>query len=217
MNRNETKWLNNYPDDNEETSPSPPWLIHCLRLAADYTRFTADAAPPTTEAFRERCRQAAEAAMTLEKLRAARERVAGFPPLSLAGFINELASMAKASLSPALAWFGIAELTPLSADNATDLARLAMNIGLSFRETFAHLRIEFAAQSGSEPIYPLLARGGAGDSGGVSMEDCEEILSRVESKFTAQQWKELRRIEDEVRAVYESAEQDADDLFGGAN
>lgn len=217
MNRNETKWLDIYPDDNEDASPSPAWLIHCLRLAADYTRFTADAAPPTTEAFRERCRNAAEAALTLEKLRAARERVIGFPPLSLAGFITELASMAKASLGPALAWFGIAGLTPLSADNATDLARLAMSIGLSFRQTFAHLRIEFASQSGSEPIYSLLARGATNDADGVSVEDCEEILTRVESKFTAQQWKELRRIEDEVRAVYESAAEYDDGLLGGAN
>src|SRR4051812_31954834 len=109
----------------------PDWLLNLLRAARHQD---------VPEGFRQRCRQSAGAALTLARLRRERERI-GFVPLSLPDYVEGMARALGESLSEVLAWLGLRELR--GEDAAAPLARLGHALGMSWRETLAHLRIAF--------------------------------------------------------------------------
>jgi hypothetical protein len=185
----------------------PLWLTAALRLAGDASAFeNLDVGKTeTSESFRDRCRQATARALAILKLRRERQRV-GFLPVALTDYIQGLAKVAEVSLSQVLTSIGVEELNLRAPEHATSLGGLARAIGLSLRETLAHLRIDFAAQREFAPIALLVAHRHSGNPRRSQLDDCEAVLLQVESEYDSKSLRDLRAIEQSIRIAYQGGQ-----------
>jgi hypothetical protein len=186
-----------------EGAEAPRWVAAVLRLAGDAWAFeNRDLATETSDTLRLRCRQAAGQALTILKLRRERQRV-GFLPVPLTDYIQGLAEVAEVSLSQVIASPGIEGSTLRMPECVAALGRLAREIGMSLRETLTHLRIGFAAQRQSSPMTLLAAHRHAGDPRRSQLEDCEDVLSGLESEYDARSLRDLRTIQEAISEAYQ--------------
>jgi hypothetical protein len=153
-------------------------------------------------AFEERCGAAAAAALSVARLREERRRV-GFVPLSLDEYIHGLVKLADVPIAPVLSLLGVEDLSGTESQSARAAARLARAIGMSVREALAHLRIGLAAQFGSAPVSLLVARHRSPGSGRPALEECEDVLRRIESEYDLEGLRTLRQLKAEVGATFE--------------
>jgi hypothetical protein len=184
----------------EDDFTAPEWLIQKLQLAGDYTAFTSDDQPAISEQFRARAREITE---TLDKLRAEREKT-DFSPLPIGDYVNGMAKANNLSLSSTLNWLGISAIHHPDPQSARGFARLGFEIGLSLTETMTRIRIAIARSVGD---FPFNFSHRAGVSRQNDLQVCLSILREVEAKYDQQTLKDLRFIEDEVRAVYQQESQ----------
>ncbi len=186
----------------------PAWFVDALNISRSFALFRdVDAeSEQVAAAFRQRCHDAADVALTMAKLRKERQRV-GFVPLSFADYVQGLVRVAGVSLSSLLAWLGIADVSQTDAGSARALARLAREIGLNLREALAHARIGFAGRIDPAPIPVLVAHRRGGTTARNPLDECEAVLRELESEYDAEALSELRRIESEVCAAFETDEQ----------
>lgn len=182
----------------------PLWVAGAVRLAFDASAFeTLDIqGTATSESFRIKCRRAAANSLTVLRLRRERQRV-GFLPVALTDYIQGLAKVADLSLSEVLTSIGLEELNLRTPQHATSLGSLARAIGLSLRETLAQLRIDFAAQREMAPIALLVAHRHSGNPRRSQLDDCEAVLSQVESQYDPKSLRDLRVIEKTIRIAYQ--------------
>lgn len=182
--------MNKWDEEDDEALAAAPWLDGVLRTAQ------------AEEAFSARCRQAAEAALVVSKLRKERLRV-GFVPLSLAEYIHGLVKLAGVPLAPVFSWLGVNDLASPQPQSVRAAARLARELGISVHEAVVHLRISFAAQVGSAPVSLLVARHRAAGRGRTPLEECEEALAQIETGYDIDSLRKLRDLESEVGVAYE--------------
>lgn len=199
--------MNKRVEKNLETYQPPKWLTDVLRLSQQSAgeggrdEEFAQANPD----FVHRCREAAQIALSITKLRNERQRI-GFVPLSLTDYIQDLVKLTSVSLSQVLAWFGIRELAKPGPDEVGALARLARAIGMSLRETFAHMRIGFATQAGNVPGPLLVARQRSVRSRQTPLEECELALKHIEAGYDLERLRALYNVEMELHEVYGSGD-----------
>ena len=155
------------------------------------------------EAFLERCRQAAECAAMLAKLRKERRRV-GFVPVSLAEYVQDLAKMAGVPLPKVLARHGIADISSPGPRSGKAIARLARELGLGLREALVHVRIGFAERCGLAPVPLLMASRRTAHTSRSLLDHCETVLEQLESACEPYVLNELHEIESELRAAYKA-------------
>jgi len=190
-----------------ESYESPEWLAEVF----DACRRSGSFCPAEGEAeqaspdLMAKYAEAAKVAHHVALLRKERQRV-GFIPLSFADYINGLVKVNSVPLGPVLKWFGIEDLAIPDPSSARAFARLAQELGMSLRESLAHLRIGFAALIDAAPIPLLLARHRPSGLRGSQMEECEAVLGEIESDYDLQSLRQLRRTEFEVRAAYREME-----------
>jgi hypothetical protein len=186
-----------------ESYESPQWLAELLdtyRRSGDFFPADAEAEQVSLELM-SRYAEAARVAHSIALLGKERQRV-GFVPLSFADYIHGLVKVNDVPLDPMLKWLGINDLARPEPSSARAFARLAQEIGMSLRESLAHIRIGFAALVDTAPVPLLLARHRMAGSRGSQMEECEAVLSEIESDYDLQALRELRRTEFEIRAAY---------------
>lgn len=176
-----------------ESSELAPWFADVL--GATLPEASAE------EAFRGRCHEAGAAAHSIARLRHERQRV-GFVPLPLAEYIQGLVKLAGVPLGPVFARLGVTDLTCAEPDSVRGAARLAREVGISLRETLAHLRIGLAAQAGSAPFPLLVARCRATGHRRTPLEECEDVLKQIEVGYGLDGLRKLRNLESEIGAVY---------------
>ncbi len=205
MSREELININGIPDDNilHGRKVKAIVLTH-VESARDLHQFP-DSAPPSFDvspAFRVRCRDAALAPLALARLREERSRV-GFVPLSMADYIEGIAKARGVSLTALLDSHGIAALGPPDAHSAPAFAGLARNLGMSFREALAHIRIGLAEAFEAPPAAILMARARSAPGRRLfPLDQCEAALEHIEASYTPAQSAELRRVESALRAAY---------------
>jgi hypothetical protein len=153
------------------------------------------------KAFKRRCREGANLALSLSSLRKERERV-GFVPLGLAAYLQGLSKVADVSVGPILSWIGIDDLSRLSSASSVSLARLARAIGIELRQALIHLRIGFAEQIDGAPMALLVARQRSTSLTRNSLEECEAVLGELELDYDLESVNLLRRAEFEFRSAY---------------
>jgi len=182
----------------------PKWLDEALRQVFDDGHSTAIEFSEPSEAFRERCREAANVALTIARLRSERRRI-GFVPISLVEYIEGLVKVTGVQIDAVLARFGIDDIRRVTADSVRNLARLAQELNISLREVLIHVRIGFVEKFDSAPVPLLLARHrSAGPR--TKLEECEAILGTAEAEYDRELLNELRRTEFEIRAAYKEGD-----------
>jgi hypothetical protein len=184
-------------------SESSEWLDAALRIYGEsgFLDFeAAEAAPPSTT-FGLKCFAAADVALSIAKLRKERQRAA-FAPLSLTQYISGLVKLAGIDFAPILAWLGVDELPPYEAKSAKTFARLAQAIGMSLRETLAHIRIGFANRLGTAPNSLVIAYGRHTADHRSVLQECEAALMKFESNYNIDNLRELRQIEFGIQEEY---------------
>ena len=182
----------------------PKWLDDALRELFDDGHGTVIEFSPPSEAFRERCREAANVALSIARLRNERRRI-GFVPISLAEYIQGLVKVTGVQSGAVLARFGIDDIKRLTSGSARSLARLAQELDISLREVLIHVRIGFVEKIDSAPVPLLLARHRSAGSRS-QLEECEAILGTAEAEFDGELLNELRRTEFEIRAAYKEGD-----------
>jgi hypothetical protein len=189
-----------------EMYESPQWLEDVLRLSLDEPslRRSETKFEPPSEAFRQRCQEAADIAASIMKLRRERQRI-GFVPMSLADYIQGLIKVAGVQLTTVLARFGVEDVSLSTPGSARKLASLGKELGIGLREILAHVRIGFVEKIDSVPVPLLLAHH---RSAGLrdQLGECEAVLGLVEAEYDAERLNELRRTEFEIRAAYKQGE-----------
>lgn len=190
----------------ENYTPAP-WFDECLQLTADYAEFCREEAPPLEPEFRQRCLATVDAARALAKLREQATR-SGFLPLSLTDFLQQLAVLASVRLAEVWAHFGLSEAMQPTSENAQSFARLALTLGLSLRQTLAHVRIGLATQWGEFAPTLFAAHRRMGTAITDPLLECEHWLTQIEADYDQAAWREWRQIEMESRAVFAAAESD---------
>ena len=191
--------MSNWNDD--ESYQPPEWLTQALRASAPSILADRDALSAGDPAFEGRCRQAAEAALNIARLRAERQRV-GFVPLPFSDYVEGLVKLASVSMQPVLSWLGVESLSGLEPKVVNACARLARAVGLSLREAATLIRISFAAQVGSAPLSLVVARRRAAGPQRTPLETSEAALREVEAGYDYGTLVELRRVESELDAAY---------------
>jgi hypothetical protein len=189
-------------DSNHEL---PAWLDDKLRLAAAFTAFIQNDAPPVSPEFHARCQQAAAAALAQARMRAEHERGGDhFTPAALSDYLRDLAQSAQVSLAPLLARWDLPELGQPKAGTAHAIGQLAKSVGLSLQETVAHLWIGFAQQCGLQgDLQALLGRQRSHRLNRDLLDDYATALKQLEKKCVPASWREFQQIEHEIRAAYE--------------
>lgn len=192
--------MSNWDEKEEAEAPgTAPWLEGIMRVALP--ALAPGGPAQTDEAFSARCREAAEAALIVSKLRKERLRV-GFVPLSLVEYIHGLVKLAGVPLAPVFSWLGVTDLAAARPQSVFAAARLARELGMSAREAVAHLRISFAAHVGSAPVSLLVARYRSTGLRRTPLEECEEALEQIESGYDLDNLHKLRDLESEIGAAY---------------
>lgn len=190
-----------------ESYESPQWLAEVLdayRRSGDF--FPADdEAEQVSPELMSRYAEAARVAHSIALLAKERQHV-GFVPLSFADFIYGLVKVNDVPLGPVLKWLGINDLEHPEPSSARAFARLAQELGMSLRESLAHIRISFAALGDAAPIPLLLARHRTAGSRASQMEECEAVLGEIELDYDLPSLRQLRRTEFEIRAAYKEIE-----------
>ncbi len=177
-----------------DSDTPPDWVLTLLETV----REGGIPAPfPGQETFLQDCRRAAGTARTLALLRRERQRV-GFVPLPLREYVQGLAEGLKLSLAGTLAWAGLDD----GAWTALGLARLARGLGMSLRETVAHVRIAFARDRDAMAQSLLLARRRAGEERSP-LDEVEFALGQIEARYDRKNLVELRKFEAAIRAAYQ--------------
>lgn len=188
----------------EEERVPATWLSEPLAAALAFERFTSTPVEPTPEKFLQRSRQAAAkaaAARDIAKLKGERAQLS-FVPMSLAEMLDGLARLAGVQLAPLIKGRRTEELTKTNVETIVALARLARQIGFSLREALAHVRLGFAIAQGSAPPTLLLARQRATHARQSQLEACESLLAQLETRYDTQTLRQLRHLEDAVRAEF---------------
>lgn len=184
----------------------PEWLNNTLHLYMGQTlRSRPEAAlERPSEDFLQRCREAADVAASVARLRTGRRQL-GFVPMALADYIRGLAKVAGVQLSVVLARFGLDDAALQDPGSVRGLARLARDLGIGLRETLIHLRIGFVEKIDAVPVTLLLAHHRAP---GVldQLGECEAVLRLAEAKYESGWLDEVRRAEFEIRAAYKEDE-----------
>lgn len=190
-----------------DKTEAPHWLTAALHLTGDAAAFESLGfeAAESSESFRMSCRQAAAGALAILRLRRERQRI-GFSPVSLPEYLQGLVKVAGVSLNQALTSIGVRDFDPRGPKYMSALGRLAQAIGMSFRETLTHLRIDFAAQRQTASINLLVAHRAAGDPRRSQLEDCESVLLQIESEYDSKSLRELQSIEQMICEAYQGAE-----------
>ena len=181
----------------------PQWLTDVLQMSRTGVDFHNPAAETSqiSDAFRHRCHEAAEVALSIMKLQNERQRI-GFVPVSFTEYVHGLAKIAGLSLSAVLSRLGIVELSQPNLSSARAFARLAQELGFSLRETLVHVRIGFAEGLNSAPVSMMVAQRRSGGVRGSQLEECEGALRQLELEYAPKELAEIQRIESEIRATY---------------
>jgi len=179
------------------------WFKTTLRLydKSGFVVFEDEVIKPSSAAFRRKCLDAAEIAISIVKLRRERQRTR-FAPLSFKEYIIGLAKLAEINLAPVLAWFGVKDLSTCDAGSAKGMARLAQGIDMSLRETLTQVRIGFAMRTGAGPAAFAVSHGRSMTGARSTLDECEAALKRAESNYDVDRLRELRAIELGIREAY---------------
>ena len=201
-------------DATARTSPwqPPEWLKRVLLAVDDLEAFSAPTVSPPAEGFVTRCRLAGETAAAIVKLRRERSRI-GFVPMSFADYVQGLTKVARVPLPSVLEFFGIGDLTQIGPMSVAGWASLGRSIGLSAREMLAHMRIAFAGQQDMAPIPLLIAHARSGPTQRDPLEECEEMLLRLESGYAPDQRRQLALVETQIRLGYAVPKRSRDDAI----
>lgn len=156
--------------------------------------------------FVERCESAADAALSVAKLRRERYRI-GFVPLSLGEYIEGLARVAKISLSRVVDWLGIVGFSKFDSPSSAGLVRLAQEIGMTLRELLVHVRIGFAAEFDSSPVALLVARRRRPGDMRSELDNCEDVLLDIEASYAPERKMKLHEITSDLQSLYEEFNQ----------
>ncbi|NOT63836.1 MAG: hypothetical protein HOP19_26775 [Acidobacteria bacterium] len=177
----------------------PVWLDDKLRMAAAYQAFTYDGAPAASPEFHARSQQAVTAALAQAKMSAEHVRHSeNFAPLALNNYLAELAR--AANVSPA---FELPSHDRPQIGTAYAFGQLAKSIGMSLKQTLAHLRIGFAQQCGLQgELQALLAHQRSQRFNRNLLEAYATALTQLEKKCDPASWREFKQIEHEVCAAY---------------
>ncbi len=191
--------------DKAVESESSEWLNDALRIynQSGFLDFEDAEAKPPSAAFSLKCLGAADIALSIAKLRKERQR-ADFVPLPLTEYIKGLVKFAGIDLSSVFAWLGVGNPSTYDAKSAKTFARLAREIGMSLRETLAHVRIEFAQHIGNAPNSLVIAHGRSINAYRSLLEECEAALAKFESHYGIDSLRELRQIESGIRDEYKT-------------
>jgi hypothetical protein len=189
--------MNNQQDYNSEV-----WVEEVLRFCKDSGIFVLTDGTLDPPELVSRYEEAARVGYIVARLRQERERI-GFVPLSFSEYVDGLLKVINAPITPVLVWLGLPGLTQPDATSARSFALLARELGMSLRETLAHLRISFASQLETIPIPLLVARHRVDGAVSSQIVACENALNQIETDYDLQSLKELRGIEIEARKVYE--------------
>lgn len=155
-----------------------------------------------SQAFRQRCRDAALAAYALRRMRQEQEKI-GFVHTTLGGYLRGLAEITKVSLQPLLRWTGIANLDEVSCRTAKGMARLGREVGLNLQETQIMQRIGKAESLGYESLQLAFARGERACSNELTL--CDEELQVIESQYPLRAREELRHIVEITESEFASS------------
>jgi hypothetical protein len=170
----------------------PAWLREALTATS------------TSPEFQARCRHAVSIALSVAKMHQERSRTRLFVDLSLASCLRTIAQEAGVDLKPILEWLQVSSLDVIDTQNIRGVVRLAKEIGLSLRETIAHMRIGFAEPHGfHNPAAQMSFRRGASASG---LEQCESALSEIESGYPLTELQQLRELEGLIHRAYRELE-----------
>jgi hypothetical protein len=199
--------MNNDEMADGDMKQPPGWLSDALGAAGGLLHFSFPDEPDSNDSFIRRCREAAEVALGVAKMRKEQQRI-GFVPLSFADYVQGLVKVSGVSLQKVLARYGIKDLSATDEDSAPLLARLAREVGMGVRETLAHINISLAAQLNAAPMPLLVARYRGVAARQTPVEVCEAVLRQLASDYDLPSLREVRRIEDSIRAVF-SGEQES--------
>lgn len=190
----------------------PEWLDEALHLCLGQTLGNRPevALEQPSEDFLRKCREAADTASSVARLRRGRRQL-GFVPMPLADYIHGLAKVAGIRLSAVLARFGVDETALRDPNSARALAHLAYDLGMGLRETLIHFRIGFVEKIDAVPVTLLLAHH-RGQGMLDQLGECEAVLRLAEAKYESGWLDELRRAEFEIRAAYKEGESEDDNL-----
>lgn len=191
-----------FEDVSTDAYEPPKWLDNALRQT--FARGDAIEFSRPSEAFKARCRTAANVALSIAKLRNERRRI-GFVPMSLAEYIQGLIKVTGVQIDTVLSRFGIDDVTRVTSGSARNLARLAQELNISLREILIHVRIGFLEKIDSAPVPLLLARHRSTGPRN-QLEECEAILGSAEAEYDGELLNELRRTEFEIRAAYKQGD-----------
>lgn len=171
----------------------PVWLTEAL-----------DGAVVST-GFHRRCREAADAALTLAKLAAEREKI-GFVPLSFADYLKGVGRVLGIHLEPVLAWARITDVSHVDSAAVRGFARLWRELGFSAGETLAQLKTSFAERVEGVPLALLAAQRRTEGLHHSALDECESIIGQLERQWKGETVSELREMEAQVRATFEVRE-----------
>jgi hypothetical protein len=191
-------------DTSFDSNGASAWLEDVLKESfAQRGESKVEFSPPS-EAFRQRCQDAADVAVSVARLRNERRRI-GFVPVSLAEYVQGLIKVTGAQAEAVLARFDLVDIDRLTSDSVRGLTRFAQRLGISLREILIHVRIGFLEKIDSVPVPLLLAHhrtAGPRDQ----LAECESVLALAEGKYEGELLNELRRAEFEIRTAYKQGE-----------
>jgi len=149
--------------------------------------------------FDARCREAGEVALDLARMRREKGRGQGFVDLSLGAYVDAIAQLASVDLARVLRWLEVPGLDPIDLTTVKGSMRLCKAIGLSLRETLAHVRIGFAGSAGFRPFNPEVFPRGGGRRG---LDRCEAALAEAETEYDLEILHRIRQLEAAIHSAY---------------
>ena len=179
----------------------PVWLVELIRRSA----------PPSPD-FLDACMQSSEVGLALVKLRRAQPEARG-APLGTPEYLRGLAAIAQVSFEAICRWAGLSPDFHLDRQLAAGWGRLALALGLSFREAILRLRLALAEDFGLE-FLPVRARGDAtSPAAAPSLEDWDAGFAAEVASLDPESLSLLHECEAAVRLAYaaEPAEQEPAD------
>jgi hypothetical protein len=187
-----------------EAAPTADWLGSVFALYREAADFDACGSDILTPEFSDRTRQAARLAFDLRKLRQQR-KLTGFVPVPLDQYLRGLGCMAAVALEPVLHWAGLSGDGSYHEESAAALARLGRTLGIGLRQLFLHLRIGLAERLEGAPVLMLLAGRKPADHERSLIDECEETLREIESRYGAKEQSRLGQLEADLAEAYEVA------------
>lgn len=182
--------MNEFMNDESFDDYEPPRWLH---VALDGS----NASPQ----FLQKCEQAALIAHALGKMRREHSKAKYFVDLPLPSYVEGIARLASADLAPVLSWLGVPDLAHLDSSTIRGAVRLCKEMGMTFREMLAHVRIGFAETQGFGPFSLVLARRGQANRLG-GLEYYEEVLTNLERDYPESAIRQLRDLEHGIQSGY---------------